>query len=133
MSYCRFSDGDVYMYPSLSIGKIVCIACRLNDKDKGNWYPDTILNNEEEALNHLKEHIYAGHKVPKYATDMLKEKNKTVDEIIQVQMHLRGSEDEIEGIKKHIAESTLFKEIISLNIKKLQTKGRKKEEGKENV
>lgn len=48
-------------------------------------------------------------------------------------MHLRGSEDEIEGIKKHIAESTLFKEIISLNIKKLQTKGRKKEEGKENV
>ena len=45
-----------------------------------------------------------------------------MDEIIQVQMHLRGSEGELEGIKKHIAESTLFKEVISLNIKKLQTK-----------
>lgn len=73
MSYCRFSDdSEVYMYP-FSIGKIICCACRLNEKDKWGWYPDTVLNNEKEALKHLKEHIYAGHKVPKYATDRLKE------------------------------------------------------------
>lgn len=74
MSYCRFSDGDVYMYSSFSIGKIVCCACRLNKKDRrGGWQTDTILNSSKEALNHLKEHIYAGHKVPKYAADRLKE------------------------------------------------------------
>ena len=76
MSYCRFSDGDVYMYSSLSLGKIVCCACRLNKKDKRDWYPDSILNSSKEALNHLKEHIYAGDKVPKCARDMLKEEIK---------------------------------------------------------
>lgn len=84
MSYYRFSDGDVYMYSSLSLkiakrvstGKIVCCACRLNHKDKWGQYPDTILNTNKEALKHLKEHIYAGHKVPKDAIDKLKEEIK---------------------------------------------------------
>ena len=31
MSYCRFSNGDVYMYPSTK-GGIECCACRLADK-----------------------------------------------------------------------------------------------------
>ena len=77
MSYCRFSDGDVYMYHSLTTGKIICCCCRLNKKDRrGGWQIDTILNSPEEAWKHLKEHIYAGHKVPKYATDRLKEEIK---------------------------------------------------------
>ena len=73
MSYCRFSDGDVFMYPSLKTGKIVCCACRLNRKDNWGQHPDTVLSGKKEAIAHLKEHIYAGHKVPKYATDRLKE------------------------------------------------------------
>jgi len=31
MSYCRFSSGDVYLYPSI-YGGIECCACRLADK-----------------------------------------------------------------------------------------------------
>ena len=76
MSYCRFSDADVFMYSSYADGKIVCCACRLNRKDNWGQYPDTVLNTLKEALNHLKEHIYAGHKVSKYATDRLKEEIK---------------------------------------------------------
>ena len=76
MSYCIFSDSsDVYMYP-LFDNKIVCCACKLNHKNKWGVYMDTTLNGSKEALNHLKEHIYAGHKVPKYATDRLKEEIK---------------------------------------------------------
>lgn len=73
MSYCRFSDGDVYMYAQFD-GKIICCACKLTSaKDRWGNADDIMLNSSKEALNHLKEHIYAGHKVPKYATDRLKE------------------------------------------------------------
>ena len=72
MSYCRFSDGDVYMYATFD-DKIVCCTCRLNQKNKWDMHPNTILNSSEEALEHLKEHIKAEHKVPKYAIDRLRE------------------------------------------------------------
>ena len=72
MSYCRFSEGDVYMYDSGD--RIVCCACKLiSTKDRWGNASDVTLYNSKQALKHLKEHIYAGHKVPKYATDRLKE------------------------------------------------------------
>ena len=53
---------------------IVCCCCRLNKKDRrGGFQTDVILGSPEAAWKHLKEHIYAGHKVPKYASDRLKE------------------------------------------------------------
>ena len=74
MSYCRFSDGsDVYMLPT--VRGIECCSCHLSPDGKG-WYRSILLKNPEEALKHLREHIYAGHKVPKYATDRLKEEIK---------------------------------------------------------
>jgi hypothetical protein len=72
MSYCRFSDGDVYMYPTNR--GIECCACRLTHKNANyGLYENKLFDTGEEALAHLKEHINAGHKVPKYATDRLKE------------------------------------------------------------
>jgi len=41
MSYCRFSDGDVYMYPSTN-GGIECCACRLADKVPSIFTPGVI-------------------------------------------------------------------------------------------
>lgn len=76
MSYCRFSEGDVYMYSNLSEMKIVCCACRLLDKDRyglrGNFSFDTL----EEALKHLEEHVKVGHRVPEYAFRLLREEIK---------------------------------------------------------
>ena len=72
MSYCRFSEGDVYMYATFD-DKIVCCCCRLiSEKDRWGNAEDVILWNSKEAWKHLKEHIYAGHKVPKRASDILK-------------------------------------------------------------
>lgn len=59
----------------LSVDGIVCCCCKLDIDVTWRQNPgrDILLKNSKEALNHLKEHIYAGHKVPKYATDRLKE------------------------------------------------------------
>jgi len=65
MSYCRFSDGDVYMYPS-GKGIIECCACRLPGGDF------RLFSTKQDALDHLMWHKRAGHKVPQHAIDRLK-------------------------------------------------------------
>jgi len=99
MSYCRFSDGDVYLYPDVN-GYICCCSCRLAPMvntifTKGD---SAFLGTEPEgpckkcggvgceacqmrgsleffsysdAIKHLEEHKVAGHKVPQYAIDRL--------------------------------------------------------------
>lgn len=58
MSYCRFSEGDVYMYHS-SAG-IVCALCSLS----GGASHDPTFNNPQDALAHLHLHQDAGGSVP---------------------------------------------------------------------
>lgn len=72
MSYCRFSDADVYMFPSLYNNKpvVICCACFLT-ADFGE--SSVILDTKQEALKHLDLHRAAGHNVPEYAYDRLKE------------------------------------------------------------
>lgn len=55
MSYCRFSDGDVYVYLDYC-GYLCCCACAL---DGGTNFHSTA-----EMVRHLGEHIAAGHIVP---------------------------------------------------------------------
>lgn len=71
MSYCRFSDGDVYLYPTTG-GLIQCCSCRLTPKDKG-WHDNVNFYSPEDALKHLVDHKNAGHDVPDDAIDRLKE------------------------------------------------------------
>ena len=49
MSYCRFSSGDVYMYPSTQ-GGIECCACRLADKVKTIFSPGVELNEKQKQF-----------------------------------------------------------------------------------
>jgi len=73
MSYCRFSDGDVYLYPSV-IGGWTCCACRLNPVDESGAYnlsPDTRMLTAGEVRAHLQAHIDADHDVPDYATEKI--------------------------------------------------------------
>ena len=64
MSYCRFSEGDVYMYPSEQ--GIACCLCLLAPQ----WLN---LPSRQEALSHLLEHRQAAHTVPQHAIDRLQD------------------------------------------------------------
>ena len=69
MSYCRFSDGDVYLFPDIR-GGWTCCACRLNPADTSGLYaflPDTKVFTVGEVRAHLQAHVDAGHDVPDYA------------------------------------------------------------------
>ena len=101
MSYCRFSDGDVYMFAHVG-GYIECCACSLAPKVKSIFtkgckdHPlfggveactecngegcdscmmpgNTRIDNYYDALYHLHEHREHGDKVPDYAFEHLKQ------------------------------------------------------------
>lgn len=71
MSYARFGDdSDVYVIPTESAFDKVnprheCMACRLLE---GKTF---VSYSEEEAIEHLRQHVIAGHKVPEYAFERL--------------------------------------------------------------
>ena len=61
MSYCRFFDGDVYMFSNGE--NIVCMCCSMTEKEtkeglfgKITMNRDCILDTKKEALGHLQEH-----------------------------------------------------------------------------
>ena len=97
MSYCRFGEGDVYLYNDVNWG-LTCMACKLADlvstvfTTGGVWitgyiqpceycnghgckkcmlHGHTQLENEQEAFDHLLEHRQMGHNVPQHAFDRL--------------------------------------------------------------
>jgi hypothetical protein len=55
VSYCRFSEADVYVYCHVG-GYLCCCACSLSD----DWEHDST----DAMVAHLREHIAAGHFVP---------------------------------------------------------------------
>lgn len=101
MSYCRFSDGDVYLYAHVG-GGFECCGCSISDPVKSvftkGYKGHPLLGNIEaceecagegcgacmmpgfaklqtrsECLEHLQKHQDAGEDVPEYAFEMLRE------------------------------------------------------------
>jgi len=73
MSYCRWGEGDVYMYGDVG-DLIICCACSFNKpKDDKSFSNDNGFATPKEALQHLYAHRHAGHVVPEYAIERLKE------------------------------------------------------------
>lgn len=75
MSYIRFGvDSDIYIFDHVN-GMVSCCGCFLNrpageTKGFGNsFYTDTLA----EMIEHVKEHIAAGHDVPDYVIPLLEE------------------------------------------------------------
>lgn len=61
MSYIRRSlTSDLYTYESDK--GLECSACWLHETER--WWATIILNSTEEAVEHVREHITAGHRVP---------------------------------------------------------------------
>jgi hypothetical protein len=66
MSYCRFADGDVYMFPSCD-GGIECCYCTLNDRR------NVTFDSKEDAIGHLQQHRLAGDDVPEWAEEEVRD------------------------------------------------------------
>ena len=64
MSYCRFSECDVYMYFHYQ-GFITCRGCCLGYGEHPKFF------NYQDAIDHIKEHIKDGDKVAKRAIPAL--------------------------------------------------------------
>ena len=63
MSYCRFSDADIYLYRTVD-GEFVCQLCRLVTHD-------IEMHTIEEAIEHVKKHLASGDYVPDYVLERL--------------------------------------------------------------
>jgi hypothetical protein len=65
VSYCRFGpESDVYVYESCS-GGWECCFCGIG--------PSANFPSRTQMLDHLDQHVKAGHKVPDYAIARLRE------------------------------------------------------------
>lgn len=71
MSYARFGpDSDVYVFQTCGL-LLACCDCRLREIEA--TIPWASFSTAREALDHLKRHIDAGHKVPDYTIEEIKE------------------------------------------------------------
>lgn len=73
MSYCRMSEGDVYMYWSIT-GGIICCGCSFS-RDAS-----PVFFSRSEAITHLELHIEKGDIVPDRAIERLKKEIAEVGE-----------------------------------------------------
>ena len=98
MSYCRFSDGDVYLFRHVG-GYFQCCACSLaplvntlfsaggsfmgvpvepckacggGGCSECQMHDNTNMKTAVETLKHLNAHVRAGHRVPRYALKRLR-------------------------------------------------------------
>ena len=80
MRYCRFSEeSDVYMHANM-FGGITCCSCLLNLVEGGIFNRSQCFLSPHTALDHLQEHAEAGHLVPQYAIDQLKQEIRDTKE-----------------------------------------------------
>jgi len=107
MAYCRWSDGDVYVYGDVNDrkGEIRCCSCELRflAQPVGGVfekpYPSFIAAGPKEMIAHLKEHEAVGQRVPKYAfTRLRKEAQARAKKPIRYPIHfLVRKMENIEG------------------------------------
>jgi hypothetical protein len=56
VSYSRFFDSDIYIYPHID-GYVYCAACLLSEESE-------IIKDDEHLFIHIAEHLKAGHDIP---------------------------------------------------------------------
>lgn len=78
MSYCRFIEADIYLYPDCH-GGVVCCWCPLVEKEHSEYVFGCSCRGEtfEEVERHIKQHIEKGHHVPDDVIDRLREDFET--------------------------------------------------------
>lgn len=66
MSYARFMEGDIYVYYHM-YRYYVCCSCKLTPVEIDNerhYFDDVKFYMTQDIIDHVKEHIATGHKVP---------------------------------------------------------------------
>lgn len=71
MSYCRFSEGDVYLYHDGS--RYCCCSCGLNKLLPSGFHESTYLDTPQDTYEHMLKHKTAGHDFPESVLEELKE------------------------------------------------------------
>jgi len=66
VSYCRITEGDVYLYLDVS-GYLHCQGCSMADKDFTSFHAYSTV----DMILHLKEHEAAGNYIPSHVYDDL--------------------------------------------------------------
>ena len=67
MSYCRFVNGDAYIFENLE-GCFECCGCWLSPDGGG-----MVFATREELLKHIDDHRQVGHHIPLYVDEQLRE------------------------------------------------------------
>lgn len=60
MSYCRWSDGDLYVYHDVG-GFLICMCCSFTPVGPTGWHGDFTTTSRKGMASHVREHIAAGH------------------------------------------------------------------------
>ena len=64
MAYSRFTNSDIYIYPSVE-GHIECAGCFLNiSPDEHTIFQSTKIYNDETLLMRILQHKISGHNMP---------------------------------------------------------------------
>jgi hypothetical protein len=84
MSYCRFSNADAYIYEAEE--GFTCCGCRI--AESGMFVCETEL----EMIEHIAQHRKAGHFVPTYVDDMLRD---------EVSDYIATLEAEVEALRPY--------------------------------
>jgi len=65
MAYSRFTNSDIYIYPSVG-GWIECAACFLNEPtDEYSLFSVSLsIYNDDQLADHLEQHAKADHNMP---------------------------------------------------------------------
>lgn len=87
MSYCRFYEGEAYVARTVQ-GYIACYGCKLSDKLDDGMHDTFKATTYSAMINHIQQHIDAGHIIPDRAIKKLKHEQKRVgDEIKPFPIH----------------------------------------------
>lgn len=96
MSYCRFPEGDVYVFLSVW-GHLECCACSIESAKNGNLSSFEAFTTDS-MVSHLKEHQAAGHDVPEHVfADLRHDQEENDSWILEVQSGMCPSCDTYDG------------------------------------
>lgn len=91
MSYCRFGEADIYLYPSNT--GIVCCACDLAESN-GEREREREFSSYSAVLDHVRQHQAKGHRVPDHAIERLKTEQQRIGDVYDVDKRYPPTPDE---------------------------------------
>lgn len=99
MSYVRFGTfgSDVYVYPDVDLG-LRCCACKLESPPRGIASWDT--RSRAELLAHLAEHRAAGHTVPDFVDEVLRDEITVCGDDAPGAMHRAQDRGDLEALQR---------------------------------